>query len=43
MSDDALLGCCDVCGEFDCNIDHNEDDDWGDNSESETGYDGDCA
>ena len=41
--DDEMLGNCSVCGEFDCDIDHDEDEDWGDNSENETGYDGDCA
>lgn len=37
------MGNCEVCGEFECDIDHDEHEDWGDNSESETGYDGDCA
>ena len=36
------MGNCDVCGEFECDLDH-DDEDWGDNSEDETGYDGDCA
>lgn len=34
---------CPFCGEFDCELDHDEDEDWGDNSEDETGYEGECA
>jgi len=34
---------CDFCGEFDCDLDHELEEDWGDNSEDETGYDGECA
>ena len=34
---------CDECGEFDCDIDHDRDEDWGDNSENDTGYDGDSG
>jgi hypothetical protein len=37
------MGNCSECGEFDCDIDHDKDDDWGENSEDETGYSGSCA
>ena len=37
------MGNCEHCGEFDCDIDHEADEDWGDNSEFDTGYEGECS
>lgn len=35
------MGECEICGEIDCDQDHSSDEDFGDNTESETGYGGD--
>ena len=40
------MGNCEYCGEFDCDIDHEAEEafsDWGDNSEFDTGYGGECS
>lgn len=35
------MGNCEICGEFDCDVEHDDFEDIGDNTEDETGYDGD--
>lgn len=37
------MGECEFCGEIDCDLDHDCEQDFGDNSESETGYSGECS